>query len=186
MVRRGEVWEEDQRSSYRRRIEKDPKNVGAYEALGGSLYQAGRMEEAREIYLTALDAAQDERMLGSVRSKLKQVDADIRERAQAMGRRSPRRPREREFCSRCGAPNPPLRRRCELCQASMPFNSYWDALRDKHLQRASLEGLCCVIIVVVLLRLLDFLPLDVRGAIIIATAIVVGWRFIQALDGARR
>lgn len=185
IVRRAEAREESLREGYRRRIAEDPKNFSAYEALADSLHQAGRLQEARDAYLGALDVGGDGLLLDRTRYKLKQVDADIRERAQAKGRRSAPPPKEMDFCPRCGAPNPPMRRHCELCNALMPFNSFWDALRNRELQRASWEGISIILILIVLLRILYFLPGDVQGVIVISATIVIAWRFLKAFDGAR-
>lgn len=188
MARRAEAWEESQRAGYRRRIAEDPKNIGAYEALGDSLHRAGRLEEARDAYLSALDAGSDASVLDKTRYKLRLVDDDLRARAQTQGRRASGRvlrERELEFCAQCGAPNPPQRRHCELCGALLPFDSYWDALRNRELLRASLEGLSILAVVGVVLTVFGFLPLDVKGAILIAAVIVVAWRLLKAIEGQR-
>ena len=184
MLRRAEAWEEEQRAGFRRRIAEDPKNLGAHEALAESLRRAGRLDEARDTCLSALDAIGDSPISERTRYKLRQIDADIRDRAQAHGRRAPRQ-RELEFCSQCGAPNPPQRRHCELCDALLPFDSYWDALRSRELQRASLESLSIIAVVCVLLAFFGYLPLDIKGSVVIATVIVVAWRLLKAIDGQR-
>lgn len=185
LVRRAAAWEESQRAGYRRRIAEDPKNIGAHEALADSLHRAGRLAEARDAYLSALEAGSDDLALEQARYKLRRVDDDIRARAQAHGRRSAPREREMEFCSQCGAPNPPQRRHCELCHALLPFNSFWDALRDRELQRASLESLCIFAVLAIVLTVFGFLPLDVKGVVIIAAVAVVAWRFLKAIEGQR-
>lgn len=184
MVRRAEADEEQRREGYRRRIAQDPKNIGAHEALGESLHRAGRLEEARDAFMGALDAGADGHILDIARHKLKRVDDDIRERAQARGRRGPKQ-REYEFCRQCGHPNQPHRRFCEMCQAALAFSSFFDALRNRELQRSSLEGICMIAIVLVLLRILSFIPTEIMGLIFISTLIVVAWRMLKSIDGSR-
>ncbi len=183
-ARRAEARDEEQRAGYRRRIAQDPKNIGAYEALGDSLRRAGRLDEARDVYLGALDAGSDDHVQDTTRYKLKRVDEDIRTRARG-GSRVPV-VREMEFCPRCGAPNAPERRHCETCRALLPLPSFWDALRDKEVLRSSLEGVCMIVIVLVLVRLLSFLPIEIQGLLIISTAIVAAWRILQSVEGRRQ
>ena len=184
MLRRAEAWEEEQRAGFRRRIAEDPRNIGAHEALAESLHRAGRLDEARDTYMAALDAYGEELLTDRTRGRLRQVDAEIRDRAQARGRRAPRQ-RELEFCSHCGAPNPPQRRHCELCGALLPFDSYWDALRSRELQRASLEGLSIIAVVCAVLAFFGYLPLDIKGSVIVAAIIVVAWRLLKAIEGQK-
>jgi hypothetical protein len=184
-VRRAEAWEEELRAGYRRRIALDAKNIGAYEALAESLHQAGRLDEARDTYLAALEAGGGELPLERTQYKLRQVDFDIRARAQAKGRRGPAREPELVFCAQCGSPNPPQRRHCELCHTLLPFNSFWDALRSREIQRSSVEGLCILAVMAVALQIFGFLSFDVKGTVIIATLIVVSWRLLKAIDGQR-
>lgn len=185
-VRRARAYEEHLRAGYRRRIADDRANIGAPEALGDSLHRAGRLEEARDAYMGALDAGCDSHVLDSTRHKLKRVDGDIRDRAQARGGRvAARQQREYEFCRQCGHPNQPHRRHCEMCQAALAFNSFGDAIRNREIQRSTLEGICMIAIVVVLLRIFYFLPTEIMAVIFMATIIVVAWRVLKSIDGRR-
>lgn len=184
-ARRAEAWEESQREGYRRRIAADPKNIGAHEALGDSLHRAGRLDDAREAYLAALEAGSDDRVADRTRYKLQQLDRDVRLRAQAKGRRGPRPEPEMVFCHLCGAPNAPQRRRCDSCDAQLPFHSFREAFTNREVQRASLEGLCILLVLLLLLRVFEFFPLEIKGVVSIATIAVAAWRCLRAIEGRR-
>ena len=183
-ARRAEAWEESLRDGYRLRIAKDPKNVGAYEALGDSLRRAGRLPEAHEAYLGALDAGGDDSVLDRTRYKIAQLDREIRALAQSQGGRRAAVPEsEMVFCRQCGASNPPLRRRCENCHVALPFHTFREALASRDVQIASLESACIIVILVVLLRVFYFFPLEIKGVVAMSTIIVSGWRFLRAIEG---
>lgn len=183
-ARRTEAWEERLRDGYRLRAARDPKNVGAYEALGDSLRRAGRLSEAHEAYLGALDAGSDDSVLDRTRYKIEQLDRDLRAQAQrgGAGRTATAEP-EMVFCRQCGAANPPLRRRCENCHVALPFHTFREALASRDVQLASLEGACIVVILFILLRVFYFFPREIKGVVTISTIAVSGWRFLRAIEG---
>lgn len=183
-ARRAEAWEEGLRDGYRLGISKDPKNVGAYEALGDSLRRAGRLPEAHDAYLGALDAGSDGSVQDRTRYKIAQMDRDIRAQAQRRGGARASRPdAELIFCRQCGAPNPPGRRRCEICHVALPFHTFREALMSRDVQIASLEGACIIVILFLLLHAFYFLPLEIKGVVAMSTIIVSGWRFLRAIEG---
>jgi hypothetical protein len=67
----------------------------------------------------------------------------------------------------------------------MPFNTFLEAIRDRELQRASVEGICMIAICLVLIALLSGLPIEIRGLLFISTCAVVGWRLLYAIEGRR-
>lgn len=183
-ARRAEAWEEGLRDGYRLRIAQDPKNLGAYESLGDSLRHAGRLSEAHDAYLGALDAGSEQSALDRTRYKIAQLDRDIRAQAQSQGSGRAARPEpELVFCRQCGSPNPPLRRRCESCHAALPFHTFREALMSRDVQIASLESACIIIVLLIVLRVFYFLPLEIKGVVAISTTIVSGWRFLRAIEG---
>lgn len=183
-ARRAEAWEEKQRDDHRLRITKDPKNVGAYEALGDSLRRAGRLDEAHEAYLGALDAGSDESVLDRTRYKIAQLDRDLRAQAQSRGGNRAAKPEpEIVFCRQCGEANPPLRPRCANCHAALPFHTFREALMNRDVQIASLESACILVVLLIVLRVFYFFPLEIKGVVTISTVIVCGWRFLRAIEG---
>ena len=189
--RRQEAQEEAERASYRRRIAEDPANLGAYELLGDSLRRAGRLDEAQAAYEDALNAGADERIHDRTRYKLGQLALDLDAQAQqaeagSFGWRRRRPIREAYFCHVCGEANHPARRTCERCGKPLPLDSYWDALRDKETVRATLESVSILFVLAVVLHVFAALPIEVKGVLLIATIMVLGWRFLQWIEGRRR
>ena len=186
--RRHEAWEEAQRQGYRDRIAANPSNAAAYETLGDSLHKAGRLQEARDCYLRACAILGNDTQTAKIDYKLKQLDEDIRDAAAGSRSflRELRQPvREVVFCRMCGAPNPPQKRRCALCRARLPYKTFFEAIKDRELQRASIEGICMMAICLILMALLAGLPIEIRGLLFISTVLVVGWRLLYAIDGRR-
>ncbi|MDQ2686525.1 MAG: hypothetical protein M3Y28_01515 [Armatimonadota bacterium] len=183
-ARRTEAWEEKQRDDHRLRIAKDPKNVGAYEALGDSLRRAGRLDEAHEAYLGALDAGSDESVLDRTRYKIAQLDRDLRAQAQLRGgSRAAKLEPEIVFCRQCGEGNLPLRPRCANCHAALPFHTLREALMNRDVQIASLESACILVVLLIVLRVFYFFPLEIKSVVTMSAIIVSGWRFLRAIEG---
>lgn len=187
-ARREEARLQNLQDEYRRRIQQDPRNSGAHEALGDALRQAGRLAEAQAAYLEALSVAGLSDSPVRLEYKLRQLDLDLRQQAERasaglFGRS--RSVREVYFCPSCNASNPPTSRYCENCFIRLPADSFWEALTDRETLRATAESFSVFIVIVLLLRVFDWFPLDVKGVVIIAAVIVLGWRFLKAIESPR-
>lgn len=183
-ARREENAEEARRDGWRLRIAQDPMNIGAHEALGDSLRRAGRLEEARDAYLAALAARADESLLSTTRAKLRHTDDDLRDRAEGRTGKVPYSA-EFAFCRRCGTPNPPHVRACDTCGGTLAYDTFWEALRDREVQRATWESVAVLCVLGLCLHIFFFLPTLVQGSVALSTIIVMGWRFLRALEGRR-
>lgn len=183
-----EEREEETRAGFQRRIAEDGRNAGAWEALGDSLRRAGRLEEARNAYNEALTVGDEQGTLDRTRSKREQIDRDLAEQTASAGpfwRRRPAPAREFYFCPVCGAPNTPRATRCESCQARLPAESFREALSDREILRSSLEGVIMIAVLGVVFRIFAAMPLEVKGVLIMSATIVLGWRFLKAIEGRR-
>ena len=184
-LRRDEALRAAEREGLRRRIAQDPQNAGAHEALGDSLRTAGQFQEAREAYLAALTAAGDGPISERLQYRLRQLDLDIRERTARSSGRSAKPAPDLFFCRQCGGANVPTRRVCETCGATLPYDTFQAALRDKEVLRASLESGACLVVMFAALTVAAAQPLEVKGCLIMSTVIVVAWRFLQALGSLK-
>ena len=184
-ARREERFRVQQRDSYRRAITQDPKNAGAHEALGDSLRAAGNLQEAQQAYFASLEVSGEEAETARVQYKLRQVDLDIREQAAHPQKGNGKPTSELYFCRLCGGANSPARRVCEACGGALPHESFWDALRDKEVLRATAEAGACVLVLLAALAVAAAQPLEIKGVLIIATLIVVAWRFLQAIGSPK-
>ena len=184
-ARRDEAHQEQGRDEYRRRIVQDPKNSGAHEALGDSLRASGQFQEAQAAYTDAVASAGEGVSSERIQYKLRQIDLDIHEHEAHKSGHAAKSAPDLFFCRQCGGANPPLRRVCETCGATLPHDRFGDALRDKEVLRASAESAACVLVLFAALAVADAQPLEVKGVLIISTVIVVAWRFLQAIGGSR-
>lgn len=180
---REKSWDETQRDGWRERIAADPANCGAWEALGDSLRRAGRLDEARDAYVGALDAGGDTALLDTTRAKLRSVEGDLR--TAARGGRAEVRPAEIVFCRTCGSPNSPLRARCEMCGRTLTYATFADALRDPEVRSATYESAAVLAVLWLCLQVFSELPDITKGAVALAAVMVIAWRFLRALDGNR-
>jgi tetratricopeptide (TPR) repeat protein len=180
-ARGAESDRERTREGYRRMIARDPRNVGAYEALGDSLRQAGRLAEARDCYQQALASCGEGIPDAQIHYKIRHVDLTLQERV--FGAPSP--DRELVLCPQCGATNPPSQRVCETCNTTMPYRQFREALRDKEIQRATWECAAVCLVLAVVLFVFQSLELDVKGVLVMAAIIVMAWRFLQAIGPKR-
>ena len=182
-TRRARSWDEAQRDGWRDKVAADPANCGAWEALGDSLRRAGRLDEARDAYVGALDAGGDSGLLDTTRAKLRSVEDDIR--TAARGGRGEVRPAELVFCRTCGSPNSPMRTHCEMCGRTLTYATFADALRDPEVKSATLESAAVLLVLWLCLVVFAALPDLLKGAVALAAVMVIAWRFLRALDGNR-
>ncbi len=183
-LRRDEEHRLAEREALRHRVAQDPSNVGAQEALGDSLRAAGRWTEARDAYLGALTAAGGGPLGERIQYRLHQLNLDIRRRAaESSGHAAPSH--DIFFCRQCGAANAPTARVCEICGVTLPHETFGGALRDKDLLRASLEAGACLLVLFAALAVAAAQPIEVKGCLIIATVMVMGWRFLQAIGSPK-
>ena len=187
-ARREEARLQALHDEYRRRIAHDPRNSAAQEALGDSLRQSGRLQEAHAAFLAAHSVSRPGDSIVRLEYKLRQLDLELRQQAERtssglFGRARPAR--EVYFCPSCNASNPPASRYCENCFRRLPADSFWEAFTDKETLRATAESFSVFVVIILLLRVFDWFPLDVKGVVIIATVIVLGWRFLKAIEGPR-
>ncbi len=184
LARRERVRRDVHREALRRLIERDPQNIGAHEALGDALREAGHLEEAQAAYHGALDAGADRFLDGSARAKLRGIDREMR--ACVEGRQPLHSPAgELYFCRRCGAANPPDARTCEACGETVGCDTFLAALRDPGVRQASLESVVMVCVVLLCFQVFSFLPLLVQASVFVSAVWVVLWRLLRAIEGRR-
>ena len=184
-LRRDEAARAQGREGLRRRIAQDPQNAGTHEALGDSLRAASELSEARDAYLAGLTAAGDGPLSSRIAYKLHQLDLDRHKQAAGQSGHSARPTPDLFFCRQCGGANDPARRVCENCGATLPYDLFRDALRDKEVLRGSLEAGACVMVLCAALWVADAQPIEVKGCLVQSTVIVGAWRILQAVGGRR-
>lgn len=148
---------------WERTIEFDPKNVGAYIALGDIYEKEGRLDKAISYYDDALNLYKSP----SVESKLKRARAEKEaEESRTI------------FCSECGATNPKGRKFCVKCNSSL---SGFVGLEKGEVGQIIRSSLWRVISIVLLICLVAFLiySLPLYLSIILALFILcLGLRFL--------
>ncbi len=183
-ARREHARGEARRDALRRLLARDPQNIGAHEALGDSLRDAGRLEEAQTAYHGALEAGADRFLDGSARAKLRGIDREMRARVE--GRQPLHSPAdELYFCRRCGAPSPPSARACEACGETIGYDSFRDALRDSGVRQATLESVIMLGVVLLCFQIFTRLPLLLQVSVFFSTLCVLSWRLLRAIEGRR-
>lgn len=194
-VRQSIHWEQlnvEDRAKLRAAIDADPKNIGAYELLGDSLRQSGRLEDACEWYKRALRFDVDETNR-QVRYKLERAQKDIeRRKAAFLGipqswKLNTRIASEVLFCRRCGTPNPPYRARCEVCEDLLMRDSYLEAVRELwnegSLGKFALIAALNSLFLSVLLALIFKLPTLESASIGVAAFVAITIVLMQRLNG---
>jgi len=183
-ARREHARGEAHREALRRLIARDPRNIGAHEALGDSFRDADRLEEAQAAYHGALEAGADRFLDGSARAKLRGIDRERRARLEG---RQPLHSLADElyFCRRCGAPNPPDARACESCGETVGCDSFREALRDPGVRQATLESAVMLGVALLCFQVFTLLPLLAQASVFVATACVAAWRLLRAIEGRR-
>lgn len=183
-ARRDHARDEAHREALRRLIARDPQNIGAHEALGDSLRDAGRLEEAQTAYHGALEAGADRFLDGSARAKLRGIDREKRARGES---RQPLHSPAGElyFCRRCGTPNPPDARACDACGETIGCDSFLDALRDPGVRQATWESAVMLGVVLLCFQVFQRLPVLVQASVLLATIAVIAWRLLRAIEGRR-
>jgi tetratricopeptide (TPR) repeat protein len=178
--RQNERDEEAARENYRQRIARDPGNAAAREMLGDSLWNAGRLDEARDAYLAAVAVAGPHAPTERMQYRLRQLE---QERMIRDGSAPP--PRRDLLCPSCGEINVPTEKLCGNCGAALPTRTFREALRLPETIRAGKEVLAMLIVMGIAIQVFAAMPFEVKGCLIMATAIVCGWKFLQAIEGRK-
>ena len=180
IARDNERYEESRRQEFRNRVLSDPLNVGAHEMLGDSLWRAGRFDEARQAYERALSVATVSTPTEQTKFRLRLLEQDRLEREGLVP------PTRRDvICTQCGAINPSTYLRCENCEATLLSDSFRAAMRRPENIRAGTEMAAMLAIVALCLALVAAMPPEVKGCVMVSTAAVCIWRFLQAIEGRR-
>jgi tetratricopeptide (TPR) repeat protein len=180
LERQNERDNEEARASYRDRIARDPSNAAAREMLGDSLWQAGRFDEARDAYLAAVAVAGPHAPTERMQFRLRQLEQE------RMIRDGSAPPIRRDLlCPGCGEINVPTEKLCGNCSAALPTRTFKEALRLPETIRTGKEVLAMLIVMGIVIHVFAAMPFEIKGCLIMATAIVCGWKFLQAIEGRR-
>jgi hypothetical protein len=179
--------EHDERESLRRRIEQDPINLAAYESLGDNLLRARRYTQAVTSYRDALALVNDEsadfKAGYQLKYKIKQIEeTPVRQLPISDWLTAHKKHREVIFCGACGESNGPRRERCHTCGALLVTHGFRKAivlsLHDKPTRNSLIETAAIIAVMIVTLRFVSFLPDDIKGLLVISTALVLSGRLI--------
>ncbi|MEO7715765.1 MAG: hypothetical protein ABIY70_06170 [Capsulimonas sp.] len=180
----------DAEAGFRRRIQNDPSNTAAYEGLGDLYREAQRLIEALGAYQKALQTAGDRPGAG-IQYKIRQIQMDLdasarRSAAPPQGRRLGKA-RDLHTCVFCGASNPLNARTCEECGGELLHDTYLESLKtiwtNEGQRKKMLEFAAVVTIPLLCIAFASNLSLEVKGVLIISTAIVGGWVFLNSFSG---
>ncbi|MGO8671349.1 MAG: hypothetical protein ACLQVD_08315 [Capsulimonadaceae bacterium] len=176
-----------ERESLLRRIEKDPKNLGAYEALGDNFLRLRRIQEAVQAYLAALELARvdgaDVKSEYQIKYKLRQIEIG----QAAVQPFDPNAVRiENVLCRSCGASNAPDSQRCETCGSVLLTNTFSNAFRltfqVPHERQAMLETAIMIAVILLIVSFVSILPNDFKGLLAVSASITLVGRLIWSLQ----
>lgn len=191
---RGDDHRREEIVETRRRVaERLPDSPAAQEALGDALRAAGRPAEAVVCYEQALarEAEIDEngpqRADTSVgienKLRLTRTEVELAGRP-AYGETMATR---QQVCRTCGALNGPQTPNCAACGAPLPVDSFFDTLRNHQARRdiggQTAEFVAMMAVVLLALTIASWLPLEVKGVLLMSTTIVLAWRFLKRIGG---
>lgn len=188
LLRHGEhVREENRRKEVlalrQRYVGMRPNDPAAQTMLGDALRQAGHPEAALQAYTEAeklyagaaagADLAQKKRLTA--------LDIDVRKSPEKFGQTLQTR---ESVCRRCGALNLPNLQECAHCGAALLVEGFWETAAPGGKMRGDLlkEVLPIVgktVLVMIATVCATFLPWEIRGAVLIATILVVPFAWLR-------
>lgn len=162
-----------------------PQDPAAQTMLGDALRQAGYPEAAIEAYSEA------EKLYGGAaagadlaqKKRLTALDIEVKTRPEKFGHTLQTR---ESVCRRCGALNLPNLKECAHCGAALLVEGFWETAAPGGKMRGDLLKEVWPIVgktalVMVATAAATFLPWEIRGAVLIATIIVVPLMWLRSV-----
>ncbi len=187
-------WVRDAEKIEQRRaaLARHPDSPASYESLGDALRAGNLYEEAHTAYETARGMMERHEPLGGghiggggLDNKLRLVALDLAEEKERRGAYSARVNRRETVCRRCGCVNPPDATHCVRCEGGLLADTVRDAWRRDDIRypilREVREGAVIVAVVLFALYLASWMPLEIRGVLLLATIIVLTVKGLRAI-----
>ena len=189
-------FEMDQYRQIRIRTEHDPDNDAALEALGDWLIDHRRYSEAISAFMAALaahnrhrfDATCESRVNYKVRQAQREIENIIALRKnrfslQSLGPQS----KDGIVCNRCGTVNYVRAYTCDHCNELLPAATMTQSSRNlwTHVptRNRMIESFAVLMIIIFLACIVSTFNDLIKGSIVGAVIIVLGYRFLKSIDG---
>jgi len=171
-----------------------PDSPAAFEKMGDALREAGQAAEAIACYERAQAMATQlapEAPLGigtvasaGLENKIRLTRFELNHSAVAHGETIQTR---QQVCRRCGNLSAYDARTCATCGEPLPVDSFLDSIRRADIRRPILretaQTVCMFAIVLTAVMLASWMPVEVKGVLLIATAAVLAWKFLRTIGG---
>jgi ribosomal protein L40E len=171
-----------------------PESPAAFEKLGDALREAGHAAEALACYEEAQEMTARlpaETLTGAgliggsgLDNKIRLTRFELAHDPAAHGETIRTR---QQVCRRCGNLSSYHARNCETCGEPLPVDSFLDSLRRADIRKPILRETATTVsmfaIVLVAVLFASWMPLEVKGVLLIATAAVLAWKFLRTVGG---
>jgi tetratricopeptide (TPR) repeat protein len=187
-----EAHQFDEKIAMRRAaVARVPDSAGAVESLGDVLREAGQYAEALACYeraaeMVAANPGSGAGLIGGsgLDNKIRLTRMDKDSVGGVYGQTLTTR---QTLCRQCGRLNGPQDRNCEMCGADLPVDTMMDAWNRDDIRKPVLRevglGLLMVHIVLLAVFIASWMPLEIKGCLLISTIAVVTWRVLRAIGG---
>lgn len=170
-----------------------PDSPAAFEKLGDAYRESGHPAEAVAAYEQALEMSAnlppEARGAGHIagsglENKLRLARFELTHDPEAHGETMRTR---QQICRRCGILNAPAARTCETCGEPLPVDSFWDPMKRSDIRNPILKetGLAALKLGIVFAAVMtaSWMPLEVKGVLLLSTVIVLAWKFLRTVGG---
>jgi len=188
------VKQDNEKVAYRRKaVEMHPDSAGAYESLGDALREADQYAEA----LSAFEAAKNLMEAGGgdgagliggsgLENKIRLTRMDLEDAQRSTGSSYTERLASREsFCRQCGTLNSADAKKCVACGRDLPVNTIIETWQRDDIRRPILrefgQSVIMITIVVIALCIANWMPIEVKGVLLLSTIIVLTWKGLRAI-----
>lgn len=177
---------------WRAALVRDPDSPASYESLGDALREAGRYTEALRSYETARGMMEGHEATGAghlggggLDNKIRLVSMDVTEELERPKSYQAQVIRRETICRQCGMLNAPDATHCTQCGKGLLSNSFLEAWHRDDIRypilREVREGAIMVAIVLFALYLASWMPLEIKGVLLLATIIVLVGKGLRAI-----
>lgn len=161
-------------------VERDPTNAGAHAQLANLAYDRQDLELAIHEWRTAIGLLPQGPFTTTWKSRLRRA-LEMREQ-QLRGER-PVQMHEMRVCPKCEADVPTRAKNCPRCGEVLYMNPV-EFIRQPEVARAWAKETAGFTIVLLLVGIIFMnVPLEVKGTLLMSTAIVGGYYFLKGIEG---
>lgn len=171
---------------------REPHSPASYESLGDALREASRYVEARTAYETARGMMEEHEATGAghlggggLDNKIRLVSLDITEEQERPASYQAQVVLRETVCRQCGCLNAPNATHCVQCEKGLLSNSFIDAWHRDDIRypilREVREGAIMLVVVLFALYLASWMPMEVKGVLLLSTVIVLVGKGLRAI-----